>query len=123
MAGPYSCHLEHLASITRWEGQSRMSASVQSLNGLKQKPFIMPKLCSLDHHHGPHTGGRLTVGGNVKQTFLQKGTSADGSKMDSAATPAVLTSKVLDPGKPGFQNKVWILKGPTHFALRVRLNK
>lgn len=74
----------------------------------------MPKLCSLGHRHGPHTGGRVTVGGNVKQ--------ADGSKVKSAATSAVLTSKVLNQGNPGFQNIVRILKGPTHFALRVRQN-
>lgn len=34
-----------------------MSASIQSLTGLQQNPYLMPKLCSADHHAGQLTGG------------------------------------------------------------------
>lgn len=69
VAGPRSCHLEHLASrnlLGRIE--RRMCASIQSLTGLQQNPSLMPRLCSADHHAGRLTGGDVVMGGNVKPT-------------------------------------------------------
>lgn len=71
VAGPYSCHLEHLAShnlLGRME--HRMSATIQSLTGLQQNPFLMPRLCSANHHAGRLTGDNVIMGGNVKRTQL-----------------------------------------------------
>lgn len=68
MASPYSCHLEHLASHNLLGGiEHRMSASIQSLTGLQQNPYLMPRLCSADHHAGRLTGAAVIMGGNVKR--------------------------------------------------------
>lgn len=69
VADSYSCHLEHLAShslLGRIE--HRMFASIQSLTGLKQNPFLMPRFCSADCHTGRLVGGDAVMGGNVKLT-------------------------------------------------------
>lgn len=38
-----------------------MSASIQSLTGLLQNPFLMPRLGSADHHAGRLGGGGSAV--------------------------------------------------------------